>query len=112
MDDTTYFTIQVKGEAYRFAPLPEDDVERVVMILEMSTTPQRVLKALTRVMAASAGAEGWDKLTDLYVTKQVELSEITTDLFETILKRMAEAKKPAKTTAKRAPARPRAARAK
>lgn len=87
MGDEKQYTIQVKGTAYRFKPLPPDDIERVMMINNLNLSTFKVVKAVTRVLANSAGEEQWDQITDRYMAKEITLHEMTIDVFKKLLKR-------------------------
>lgn len=87
MGDEKHYTIQIKGKAYRFRPLPTEDLERVIMIRNMNVSEMKTIKALTRVLATSAGPEQWDEITDRYVAKEVELTDFTVDVFQKLIKR-------------------------
>lgn len=95
MGDDKYYTIQVKGTAYRFQPIPDDDLERVGMIFNLSVSNQKVLKALTRTLAASAGEEQWDQITDRYVAKEITLQEMTSGIFSRLVERQKKDADPA-----------------
>jgi|GEM_PF-4813841 len=105
MGDDTYYTIQVKGTAYRFAPVPKDDLVMVLTVVNMGASAVKPLKALTRVLADSAGPEQWDTLTDLLIEKRIVPQDLM-DLFSELVKRQnAGSPAPAKQTRKRAAAR-------
>lgn len=94
MDDTTYFTVQIKGEAYRFKPFPPEDLERVTMIMHLGVSGSKSIRALTRLLAASAGEEQWDKITDRYMNGEItDVQDITVSLFKRLLERQAKAQK-------------------
>lgn len=93
MGDDKQYTIQVKGTAYRFKPIPPEEIERVNVILNMNASPTKTFRMLTRVMAASAGPEQWDELTDLLIEEKVALNEITGELFSKIVKRQIKERK-------------------
>lgn len=90
MGDEKQITVQIKGTAYRFTPLPAEDVERVVMILNMNVTPVKVFRLLTRVLGTSAGPEQWDAITDRWVEGDLDIKELTVGLLEKLLKRQAK----------------------
>jgi hypothetical protein len=95
MGDETKYKIQIKGTAYTFAPIPSEDISKVVTIISLSVTPEKTAKLLTRVLAASAGPQQWDEITDLWLTDRATLREITIDIFEKILKRQGKNAAPA-----------------
>lgn len=87
MGDEKYYTIQIKGKAYRFKPLSTEDLERVIMIRNMSVSEMKTIRALTRVLSTSAGPEQWDDLTDRYVAKEIDLTDFTVAVFQKLIKR-------------------------
>jgi len=103
MGDDTYYTIQVKGTAYRFRPIPQDDLVMVLTVVNMGASAVKPLRALTRVLAASAGPEQWDTLTDLIIERRIVPQDLM-DLFSELVKRQ-NAGAPAKQARKRAAAR-------
>lgn len=90
MDDTKHYTMQIKGTAYRFKPLPAAEIERVVVIMNMNANQTKTLRVLSRVLSESAGPEQWDALTDRLIAGEVELTEITVDVFKRLLKKFRE----------------------
>lgn len=95
MGDDKQYKIQVKGTAYTFRPIPDKDIEMILMISKMSVSEFKILKALTRVLETSAGAEQWDKLTDLLINHDVTIKELTLGIFEKIVKRQRKDSSPA-----------------
>lgn len=87
MGDEKQYTIQIKGTAYKFRPLPPEDLERVMMINSLNLSHLRVIKALTKVLANAAGPEQWDAITDRYVDGTITLHEMTVDVFKKLIKR-------------------------
>lgn len=87
MGDDKYYTIQIKGKAYRFKPLPTPDLERIIMVRNMNVSETKVIKALTKALATSAGPEQWDEITDRYVAGEIELTAFTVDVFQKLIKR-------------------------
>lgn len=87
MDDEKYYTIQVKGTAYRFKPLSPDDIKRVVAIAQMDPTGLKSFKLLSHVLAKSAGTEQWGALLDRYLAGEVTEAEITAQVFGRLIKR-------------------------
>lgn len=96
MGDEKYFTIQVKGTAYRFRPMPPEDVERVVLVQSLSVDSTKTIKVLTRVLKNSAGDDAWDELTDRYINGEITVQELTIDVFRKLAKRQGDAEKKAK----------------
>jgi len=87
MGDDKYFTIQIKGTAYRWRPIPSDDLAKIIVVMNMGASSQKSLKALMKVLAKSAGPEQWDAITDRYIDGEIELAEYTNDVLRKILKR-------------------------
>lgn len=88
MDDSSkYYTIQIKGTAYRFAPIPTDDLERLIMVMNMNAGALKTVKAVTSALKAAAGAEQWDAITDRLISKELELTDVTSELLKKIMKR-------------------------
>jgi len=86
MDDTKQYVTQIKGTAYRFAPLDPKDVERVGVITTMNAGAAKMAKAMFRALSAAAGPEQWDDLTDRYVAGEIPLTEFTR-VFKTLSER-------------------------
>lgn len=93
MDDTKQYTIQIKGTAYKFKPLPEDDLARIQLVLNMNASVTKVLKAVTRMLRDSAGAEVWDELTDRLINEEVTLDEIVTAPIKKLIERQVKDRK-------------------
>jgi len=87
MDDVKYYTVQLKGVAYRFTPLDPEDVKKLVTALHLNLTGAKMVKALTKILAESAGVEQWDAITDRYMADELELDDFTVRLFERLIKR-------------------------
>lgn len=93
-DETqTYFTIQLGGKAYRFKPLPQDDLERVVVVGNMGSNRVKVLKVMMHVLERSAGEGQWDEITDRLISGELTTAQVSYKLFETLQDRMAKAAK-------------------
>ena len=86
MGDEKYFTIQVKGTAYRFRPLPSDDITMVVTVLSMGVGLRHSLQALSQPLSASLGEEQWGQFVNRMVAKELTAGDLT-KAFETLLKR-------------------------
>lgn len=97
MGDEKQYTIQIKGTAYRFKPLPPDDIERLMMVMHLGVSNSKVVRALTRVLAESAGPEQWDAITDRYMNGEILVQDFTTTVFEKLIKRQAKDKQPEQT---------------
>ena len=87
MGDEKYFTVQVKGTAYRFQPIPPDDLAMIMFVMNMGATGTKTIKAVAKVMSVSAGAEQWDAITDRLIAGEVTIKEVTVSLLEKIVKR-------------------------
>jgi hypothetical protein len=87
MGDEKYYTIQIKGTAYRFRPLDPEDVVRVSVVLNMGASPQKSIKGLTHLLAKSAGEEQWDAITDRLITGELEVKDVTTSLLKKLIDR-------------------------
>lgn len=98
-DEKQQFTIQIKGKAYRFEPIPPEDFERVVVVLNMGASQTKTIKVIMHVLGRSAGERQWDEITDLLIDGKVTTAQVSVDLFKTITDRMAKAEKSAKAKA-------------
>lgn len=76
MGDEKQYTIQVKGTAYRFRPVSDDDLARVQIIFNMNASSHKMIKAITAILRDSLGTEQWDELTDRLISKDLDLSDI------------------------------------
>lgn len=86
MGDEKYFTIQVKGTAYRFRPFPEDDIAMVVTVFGMGVGISHSMKALAGPLSESLGDEQWDAMVNRMVRKELTASDLA-EAFKTVLKR-------------------------
>lgn len=87
MGDEKYYTVQIRGVAYRFEPLPVAEVKRLMTAIHLSLSGTRLIKALTRILSESAGTEQWDAITDRYMAGELDLEEFTTGLFGRLISR-------------------------
>lgn len=87
MGDEKYYTIQIKGTAYRFKPLPPEDIKRVVMMSQMDPTGMKSFKLLCRILSESCGQETWATLLDRFLEGEVNERELSSDVFNKLLKR-------------------------
>lgn len=87
MGDEKYYTIQVKGTAYRFKPLLETDIKRVVMMSQMDPTGMKSFKLLCRVLSDSCGHTAWSSLLDRFLTGELNERDLSSDVFNKLLKR-------------------------
>lgn len=76
MGDEKQYTIQVKGTAYKFAPISSEDATMITAVINMNASPVKVIKAMTRVMGNSTGAEQWDVITDRLIAGEITLSDL------------------------------------
>ncbi|MEU7010364.1 hypothetical protein [Streptomyces sp. NPDC046332] len=106
MDDTTHYTIQVKGTAYKFRPIPGEDLERLQILVAMGAPGGKLIKGMTRILEPLTSPEEWDALTDRLVERELAGSDLL-DLIRTIAKRMedGEPKPKARKTAAKSRAR-------
>lgn len=89
----TYFTVQLGGKAYRFKPMSNDDLERVVVVGNMGKNRIKVLKVMMHVLESSAGEEQWDEITDRLIAGELTTAQVSYKLFETLQDRMVKAAK-------------------
>lgn len=87
MGDSKQYTIQIKGTAYRFKPIPDDDIVRVQLIFNMNASPTKTVKAITRILKASAGDEQWDLLTDRLIEEEISLQDMVVTPVKELVKR-------------------------
>ena len=101
-DEQRYFKIPVKGTTYTFTPIPNEDVERAVVIFEMKISPFKKMKAITNALQPRLSEEEWEKLTDRLVEGEIGIVELT-ETFHEIIRRQSQAAsgKPAKKAAAR-----------
>ena len=82
-------TIQVKGVAYKFAPLDLEAVGRVDLLRHMDVSDAVTVKAVMGLIKKSLGNDDWDELVTRFVSGEVPLSELTV-ILEKLLKRAAK----------------------
>lgn len=106
MDDDKYYTIQVKGEAHRFKPVPPEDYERIALVQSMTVDSAKYLKVVTQALSNAAMGDAWNKITDLWVSGGLTTPEATVDILRALVTRQSEDKTKAakKVPAKRTPA--------
>lgn len=92
MGDEKYFTVQIKGTAYRFRPIPTAGLTLLGLVVNMSASQEKILKALTKVLSESAGKEQWDAITDRLIAGELGIEDITGNLLKTIIKRQGKDK--------------------
>jgi hypothetical protein len=90
MDDDTYYTIQIKGTAYRFQPVPEDTVATLMVVLNMGASVDKSVKALMRALGRSAGPEQWDEITDRLIEGELTVNDVSITLFKELVKRQSK----------------------
>ena len=84
MDDNKYFTVQVKGTAYRFRPFTEKDLSKVQTLSLMGATVEMVKAAMTMV-SVSVGPEQWAA-----IVKRVSDGEVVIGDLVSVLKRVTD----------------------
>jgi len=87
MGDEKYYTIQVKGTAYRFRPVPDDDIARVVAVANMGASPVKPLKMIMKTLATSTGPEQWDAITDRLIKGELSVEDVSGKLFKKLIDR-------------------------
>ena len=70
MDDTRTIKFQVKGQAYTFAPLTEDQRTALVALSRSARGGQKMF----RILELSMGEEQYDKITDRLIDPDDSLS--------------------------------------
>jgi hypothetical protein len=93
MDDEKRYTIQIKGTAYKFRPLPDEDLGRLQLIFNMNASVAKTLKAITAVLKESVGPEAWDELTDRLITKELTIHDIVGDPVKKLIERQLKDRK-------------------
>jgi hypothetical protein len=86
MDEKKRYTIQVSGEAYRFAPLDLEALGRFQLIQYMDVSEGVALKAVMKLLEKSLGPEAWDKFSTGLVLGAIPIKDINTT-FDKLLKR-------------------------
>lgn len=89
MGDEKFYTIQVKGTAYRFKPLPPDDIEMVVTVLSMGASLSQSIKALAKGLEPSLGEDQWDAIVGRMTAKEITVADLV-KVFQTLLKRQSK----------------------
>lgn len=92
MGDEKQHTVQVKGTAYKFRPIPPDKLSMLVFVTNMNASSTKILSAVTNVLSESAGAEQWDAITDRLISGELEIQDITVKLLKTLTERQAKDK--------------------
>lgn len=87
MGDEKYYTVQVKGQAYRFRPLAPDSLERIALVQSMSVDQAKIIKAITLALAEASVGDSWGRLTDRWLAKELTIQESTVDLLKTLVDR-------------------------
>lgn len=86
MGDDKYYTIQVKGTAYRFEPMPPEEMAKFAIVANMGASPTKTIKVLTHVLGKAAGPEQWDAITDRLINDEIVMKDLV-DLFGKLVKR-------------------------
>lgn len=92
MGDEKQYTIQVKGTAYKFKPIPPEDLAMVIVVMNMNASQTKTVKAIAKAVSASAGAEQWDEITDRLIAGEVTLEEVTVGVVKRLIERQAKDK--------------------
>lgn len=93
-EPSKYFTIQVKGEAMRFTPIPDDEAKMVATLVAMDAGQSKIFKGLMAVLRRASSEEQWERLSDRVVSLDVRLEDIMN-----VFKRLTErTRKDAETT--------------
>lgn len=87
MGDEKRYTIQIKGTAYKFKPIPDEDAARVVVVANMGATMTKPIKAIMKVLGDSAGPDQWDAITDRLISGELSVEDIGVGLFKTLMER-------------------------
>lgn len=77
MGDEKQYTIQIKGTAYRFRAVPQEELAKFAIVANMGASPTKTIKVLTHVLGKSAGTEQWDAITDRLIDGEIVLSNLT-----------------------------------
>ena len=99
-DEIEQYTIQVKGTAYRFRPIPQDDIAMILTVINMGASQTKTLKALGRVLGDSAGPEQWDAISDRLISGEIKPGDLS-GIFKKVMERQSDASKPVKKTGPR-----------
>jgi len=75
-DDAKYYTIQIKGTAYRFTPVTSEDVLTIQTLSSMGAGTAVYVKALMDIMSASVGDEQWKALIDRVAAREVRYDDL------------------------------------
>lgn len=75
-DEKKYYTIQIKGTAYRFEPVSSEDATMLTAVINMNASPVKTIKAMTRVMKRCVGDEQWDTITDRLISNEIDLNDL------------------------------------
>lgn len=86
MGDEKQYTIQVKGTAYKFAPISPEDATMLVTVMNMNASPTKSIKALMKALKVASGAEQWDAITDRMISDEITLQDLM-DAFGKLMKR-------------------------
>lgn len=96
-DDTKQYKIQIKGTAYSFRPIPDEDLGHLQLIFNMNASTGKTLKAITAVLKESVGAETWDELTDRLIAKELTIADIIGDPVRKLIDRQLKDRKAEKS---------------
>lgn len=93
MGDDKYYTIQIKGTAYRFRPVTPEAFERIALVQSMSVDQAKVIKAVSQALSTAAMGDAWDKITDRWVSGELTTEQATVGILKTLVDRQKEEKK-------------------
>lgn len=86
MDETKRYTLQIKGTAYKFAPLDLEEVGRLQILSQMNVSDKLTVKSTMGLLKTSLGEAEWDALAMRFVSGEVPLTELK-PVFEKLMKR-------------------------
>lgn len=86
MDENKRYTLQIKGTAYKFAPLDLEAVGRLRIMSQMNVSDNLTVKSTMGLLRTSLGDEEWDALAMRFVSGEVPLNELK-PVFEKLLKK-------------------------
>lgn len=92
-DETKQYKIQIKGTAYTFRPLSDDDLANLQLIFHMNASTTRQLRAITAALKTSLGVDQWDELTDRLIAKEVTILDIAGDPVKKLIERQVKDRK-------------------
>ena len=97
MDDTKQYTIQIKGTAYKFRPIPDNDLVKIQLIFNMNASVAKTLKAVTLILKTSVGDDVWDELTDRLIVNEISVEDLVSGPIKKLIERQVKDRKTAKS---------------